>query len=63
MSPENAMGRQRNFATPRGGSALWAYMVTAAPVGSAGRQAAKGDTSPFNPLTKCSSVIVADARF
>lgn len=52
MSQKNAMDPQRNFATPRGGSALWTYMDTAAPVGTAGRQAAKGDTSPFYPRAK-----------
>ena len=48
---------------PYGGSDMRADMVTAVPVGTAGRQATKGDKSPFNPLTKCSSVIVVDAHF
>lgn len=53
MTTENAIDRQQDFSPPpRGGAALWAYMDTAVPVGSAGCQAAKGDTSPFNPLAK-----------
>lgn len=63
MRPEKTKADSGNLRPPYGGSALRAYMVTAAPVGAAGRQGTKGDASPFNPLIQCSSVIVVDARF